>query len=122
MPIQTGMTKSCNKYHTVKSTTTCASIQDYYKISFADFYASNPSLVGQKPSPAQPSNGATTPSPIQSGITKNCKKFHQVKSTTTCASIQNYYKITMANLFKWNPAIGSTCKSLWMDYWVCVQA
>lgn len=39
MPIQTGMTKSCNKFHTVKSTTTCASIQDYYKVSFADFHA-----------------------------------------------------------------------------------
>ncbi|EWY97095.1 hypothetical protein FOYG_05577 [Fusarium oxysporum NRRL 32931] len=138
-PIQAGMTKSCNKFHPVKSTTTCASIQDYYKISFADFYAWNPAIgskctalwvdynvcvgvVGQKPTPTQPSNGVTTPSPIQSGITKNCKKFHQVKSTTTCASIQNYYKITMANLFKWNPAIGSTCKSLWMGYWVCVQA
>ncbi|QKD52295.2 uncharacterized protein FOBCDRAFT_238586 [Fusarium oxysporum Fo47] len=138
-PIQAGMTKSCNKFHPVKSTTTCASIQDYYKISFADFYAWNPAIgskcttlwvdynvcvgvVGQKPTPTQPSNGVTTPSPIQSGITKNCKKFHQVKSTTTCASIQNYYKITMANLFKWNPAIGSTCKSLWVDYWVCVQA
>ncbi|RKL35924.1 hypothetical protein BFJ72_g8624 [Fusarium proliferatum] len=39
MPIQTGMTKSGNKFHTVKSTTTCASIQDYYKVSFADFHA-----------------------------------------------------------------------------------
>ncbi|EXK32525.1 hypothetical protein FOMG_12694 [Fusarium oxysporum f. sp. melonis 26406] len=132
-PIQAGMTKRCNKFHPVKSTTTCASIQDYYKISFADFYVWNPAIgskctalwvdynvcvgvVGQKPTPTQPSNGVTTPSPIQSGITKNCKKFHQVKSTTTCASIQNYYKITMANLFKWNSAIGPTCKSLWVDY------
>ncbi|KAF5253349.1 hypothetical protein FANTH_1761 [Fusarium anthophilum] len=127
-PIQAGMTKSCNKFHTIKSTTTCSSIQNYYKISFADFYAWNPAIgskctalwvdynvcvgvVGQTPTPTQPSNGVATPSPIQSGITKNCKKFHQVKSTTTCASIQNYYKITMANLFKWNPAIGSTCTS-----------
>ncbi|KAI1054571.1 hypothetical protein LB506_010637 [Fusarium annulatum] len=108
MPIQTGMTKSGNKFHTVKSTTTCASIQDYYKnpaigskctALWVDYNVCV-GVVGQKPTPTQPSNGVTTPSPIQSGITKNCKKLHQVKSTTTCASIQNYYKITMANLFK----------------------
>ncbi|RSL41142.1 hypothetical protein CEP53_012941 [Fusarium sp. AF-6] len=135
-PIQNGMAKNCNKFHLVKSTT-CASIQNYYKISLADFYKWNPAVgstctslwadynvcvgvIGQTPTPTNPGNGVSTPTPIQAGMISSCKKFHLVKSTTTCASIQNYYKITMANLYKWNPAIGSDCKSLWAEYYVCV--
>jgi hypothetical protein len=59
------------------------------------------------PSPTKPGNGIETPSPIQTGITKNCNKFHLIKSTTTCASIQDYYKITMAQIAQWNLAIGA---------------
>ncbi|KAF7555932.1 hypothetical protein G7Z17_g1810 [Cylindrodendrum hubeiense] len=136
-PFQTGMTKNCNKFHLVKKTTTCASIQNYYKITMADFYKWNPAIgskctalwadnnvcvgvIGQKPTPTQPPKGFQTPSPIQAGMVKNCKKFHLVKKTTTCASIQASYKITMANLYKWNPAIGSKCTALWVDNYVCV--
>ncbi|KAI8666209.1 hypothetical protein NCS57_00845100 [Fusarium keratoplasticum] len=138
-PIQTGMTKDCNKFHLVKSTTTCASIQNYCKISFADFYKWNPTVestctslwtdynvcvgvIGQTPTPTptNPGNSISTPTPIQAGITSSCKKFHLVKSTPACASIQNYYKITIANLYKWNPAISSDCKSLWAEYYICV--
>lgn len=139
-PIQKGIHKNCDKFHLVKSTTTCASIQDYYKLPLKDFYSWNPSvgdkcqsllvdyyvcvsIVGWKPpapSPTKPGNGIETPSPIQTGITKNCNKFHLVKSTTTCASIQDYYKITMSQLAQWNLAIGAQCKTLWADYWVCV--
>ncbi|KAM0545771.1 hypothetical protein ACHAPJ_011195 [Fusarium lateritium] len=68
----------------------------------------------------KPSTGVTTPSPIQSGMVSNCKKFHPVASITTCDSIQKYYKITMAQLVKWNPAVGSKCTGLWAKYYVCV--
>jgi LysM repeat protein len=134
-PIQSGMVSNCNKFHMVKSTTTCDSIQNYYKISLADFVKWNPA-VGSKctglwtnynvcvgvigGTPTKPSNGVTTNSPIQSGMVSNCKKFHMVKSTTTCDSIQKYYKITMAQLVKWNTAIGSKCTGLWANYNVCV--
>ncbi|KAI7771209.1 hypothetical protein LZL87_014370 [Fusarium oxysporum] len=136
-PIQSGMIGNCNKFHMVKSTTTCDSIQNYYKISLADFVKWNPA-VGSKctglwanynvcvgvigGTPTKPSNGVTTPSPIQSGMVSNCKKFHPVSSTTTCDSIQKYYKITMAQLVKWNPATGSKCTGLWAKYYVCVGA
>ncbi|KAF5023087.1 hypothetical protein F66182_4844 [Fusarium sp. NRRL 66182] len=138
-PIQSGMTKSCNKFYEVKTTTTCSSIRDYFTVNLADFYKWNPAVgsncgalwpgynvcigvIGQKPTPTQPPTKDPTPSPIQPGTVKNCKKFHLVKDTTTCASIQDYYKITMANLYKWNPAIGSKCTSLWAKYYVCVSA
>ncbi|KAF4453305.1 hypothetical protein F53441_4035 [Fusarium austroafricanum] len=138
-PIQTGMTKNCNKFHPVKKTTTCASIQDYYKITMAQLVEWNPAIgpkctslwvdynvcvgvIGQKPTPTQPAKSDGTPSPIQPGTVKNCKKFHQVKKTTTCDSIQKYYKITMAQIAKWNPAVGTKCTALWADYWLCVSA
>ncbi|EWG47506.1 hypothetical protein FVEG_07588 [Fusarium verticillioides 7600] len=137
--IQPGMTTSCNKFHEVKKTTTCASIQEYYKITMEQISKWNPAVgskctalwagysvcvevIGQKPSPTKPSNGIKTPSPVQDGVTKSCKKFHMVQKTTTCASIQNYYKITMAQLYKWNPAIGAKCTNLWANYNVCVAA
>ncbi|KAL7755294.1 hypothetical protein ACKLNR_015051 [Fusarium oxysporum f. sp. zingiberi] len=134
-PVQAGMVSNCNKFHTVKKTTTCASIQDYYKISLSDFVKWNPAVgkdckglwadynvcvgvIGG--TPTKPGNGVETPSPIQTGLVGNCKKFHQVQSTTTCASIQKYYSISLAQLMKWNPAIGSKCTALWAKYWVCV--
>ncbi|KAH7143578.1 carbohydrate-binding module family 50 protein, partial [Dactylonectria macrodidyma] len=135
-PIQSGMVKTCNKFHLVKSTTTCASIESYYTLPLATFYKWNPamgtkcqalqtntyvcvSIIGWKPTPTDPGNGISTPTPIQSGMTKSCKKFHLVKTTTTCASTQEYYSITFANLYKWNPPIGSKCTTLWAQYYVC---
>lgn len=134
-PVQPGMVSNCNKFHMVQKTTTCDSIQNYYKISLADFVKWNPA-VGSKctglwadynvcvgvigGTPTKPDNGVKTPSPIQPGMVSNCKKFHQVASTTTCDSIQKYYKITMAQLVKWNPAVGAKCTGLWAKYWVCV--
>ncbi|KAL5610165.1 hypothetical protein FOVSG1_004846 [Fusarium oxysporum f. sp. vasinfectum] len=137
--IQPGMTASCNKFHEVKKTTTCASIQDYYKITMEQIAKWNPAVgskctalwagynvcvgvIGQKPSPTKPSNRVKTPPPVQNGVTKSCKKFHLVQKTTTCTSIQSYYKITMAQLYKWNPAIGAKCTNLWANYNVCVAA
>ncbi|KAJ3545053.1 hypothetical protein NM208_g2698 [Fusarium decemcellulare] len=147
-PIQEGLVKNCNKFHLVKSTTTCVSIEQYYELPIAQFTAWNPavgkdckglwadywvcvSVEGYKPSTTTtakattttktPSNGIETPSPVQAGITKNCNKFHLVKSTTTCASIESYYKLPLAQFTSWNPAVGKDCKGLWADYWVCVS-
>ncbi|RGP64274.1 hypothetical protein FSPOR_8094 [Fusarium sporotrichioides] len=143
-PVQAGIHKDCNKFHKVSSTTTCTSIQNYYNLPLKDFYSWNPSvgsscqallvnyhvcvsIPGWKPpvsspipSPTQPANGITTPSPFQSRMTKNCNKFHKVMSTTTCTSIQNYYKISMSQLAQWNPDVGSGCTALLVGYNVCV--
>ncbi|RKK65775.1 hypothetical protein BFJ69_g15988 [Fusarium oxysporum] len=134
-PIQPNMVGNCNKFHIVAKTTTCSSIQNYYSISLADFGKWNPTVgsncaglwagynvcVGvMGGTPTKPGNGVKTPAPIQPKMISNCKKFHKVASTTTCASIQKYYKISMAQLAKWNPTVGKGCEKLWADYWVCV--
>ncbi|KAJ4007743.1 hypothetical protein NW766_009546 [Fusarium irregulare] len=138
-PIQSKMTKNCNKFHLVKLTTTCASIQDYYKITMSQIASWNPDVgsdckallvnynvcvgvIGQETTPTKPPSGIQTPSPTQPKVVSNCKKFHLVQSTTTCTSIQQYYKISMAQIAKWNPTVGSDCKGLWKDYYVCVSA
>lgn len=140
-PIQTGMISSCNKFHPIAAKTTCDSLKSYYNLDMADFFKWNPAVgtactklwvgynvcvgvIGQKPKPSPTSKptGVPTPDLVQPGIVKGCKKFHEVKATTTCASIQKYYSITMAQLYKWNPAIGSGCTKLWQKYSVCVSA
>ncbi|OBS25924.1 hypothetical protein FPOA_06457 [Fusarium poae] len=132
-PVQPGMVRNCNKFHMVTKTTTCSSIQDYYKISLTDFTKWNPavgtkcmdlwagynvcvSIIGGTPTKSE----SETPTPIQAGMVSNCKKFHRVTLTTTCASIQNYYRISMAQIAKWNPAVGSKCTALLTNYVVCV--
>lgn len=133
-PVQPKIVSNCNKFHMVKTTTTCASIQDYYSISISQIAQWNPSVgstcnalwsgyyvcVGVIGQTTQPPVADPTPSPHQPGMFKNCKKFHLVKKTTTCSSIQDYYKITMAQIAKWNPAVGTNCNALWADYYVCV--
>ncbi|KAJ4269754.1 hypothetical protein NW762_001422 [Fusarium torreyae] len=143
-PIQGGMVDNCNKFHQVKDTTTCDGIAKYDKISMADFYKWNPKIkssctnlqlgayvcVGvaessagstttSKATSTTPTNGVTTPTPIQSGMVSNCNKFHPVKSTTTCQGIVDYNKITMAEFLKWNTGISSNCNNLALGTYAC---
>ncbi|KAM0542840.1 hypothetical protein ACHAPJ_012620 [Fusarium lateritium] len=129
--IQDGMISNCNKFHEVRSTTTCKGILDYNKLSLADFIKWNPALgkdcsnlwqgtsacvgvIGGLTSPTTikpclitPGNEMKTPLPIQDSMVSNCNKFHPVKSTTSCQGIFNYNKITLADSSKWNPAVGN---------------
>ncbi|RBR26166.1 uncharacterized protein FIESC28_01057 [Fusarium coffeatum] len=146
-PIQEGLAKNCNKFHQITSTTTCASIERYYNLPLDQLVAWNPavekscsglwvgywvcvSVEGYKPTTTtaatatttKPANGISTPSPIQGNMVKNCEKFHQIQSTTTCTSIENYYNLPFDTFYSWNPAVGSKCTSLLTGYWVCVGA
>ncbi|KAL2802202.1 hypothetical protein BJX63DRAFT_426247 [Aspergillus granulosus] len=62
----------------------------------------------------------TGPTPQQTGIVANCNKYHLVESGDGCASIANAYGIPLSNFYTWNPAVGSSCGSLWLGYYVCV--
>ncbi|CAJ0543921.1 Ff.00g039930.m01.CDS01 [Fusarium sp. VM40] len=137
-PIQDNMVSNCNKFHPVKSTTTCQGILEYNKISLADFVKWNPDVgedcsnlwqgtnacvgvIGFNPTPTQAAgNGVKTPSPIQTGMVKNCVKFHHIRPTTTCRGVLDYNKITMEQFFKWNAAVKSDCSGLWKDTHACV--
>ncbi|CCC14395.1 unnamed protein product [Sordaria macrospora k-hell] len=71
--------------------------------------------------------GVATPTPTQPGMVSGCKKFHKgggnvstVASGDQCGTIATRYSISLANFYSWNPAVGSNCQTLWLDYYVCV--
>ncbi|KAI4184895.1 MAG: hypothetical protein L6R41_004448 [Letrouitia leprolyta] len=63
----------------------------------------------------------TGPSPVQSGITTQCKQYYKVQSGDTCADIVNkYHTFTLQDFYSWNPSVGSNCETLFAGYYVCV--
>ncbi|KAJ6013314.1 hypothetical protein N7540_007905 [Penicillium herquei] len=147
-PIQTGMTSACDEFYLVVSGDTCAAILSTWGITLAQFYAWNPAVgstcanlwvddyvcVDSSVATSQTvtttaasttttsSDGVSTPSPIQTGMTSTCDEFYLVASGDTCAAILSTWGITLAQFYAWNPAVGSTCTNLWVDDYVCVDA
>ncbi|KAK6519718.1 hypothetical protein TWF506_000018 [Arthrobotrys conoides] len=140
-PIQDGMTKSCNKFYFVKTSDGCTAIASQFGITPENFYAWNPAakndcsglwanvyvcvgLIGSILTPTttkQTTSGViVTPTPIQIGMVKKCKKFHFVQTGQTCETIQKQYGVTLAQLYQWNPAIDSTCTGMWAQTYLCV--
>ncbi|KAK3898439.1 hypothetical protein C8A05DRAFT_47255 [Staphylotrichum tortipilum] len=145
-PTQTGMVSNCNTFHYVVSGDGCSSIASQYGITAAQFYAWNPAVgssctslwlntyccvgvIGQTASlttlttrttSTSTGNGVSTPSPIETPMTSNCKTFHYVVSGDTCAAIATAAGIALSDLYAWNPALGSSCSSLWLNAYVCI--
>ncbi|KAF2828938.1 hypothetical protein CC86DRAFT_286527 [Ophiobolus disseminans] len=148
-PTQPGMITDCNKFYFVKSGDTCVSVALGNNLSQTQFLNYNPSVgttcnglwlnayvcVGRidvtpsttirpttttKPTSTKVGNGVTTPTPIQDGMVSNCNKFHFVSTTTTCQSVLDTYKITLAQFTRWNPSAGSGCNNLWGKTYACV--
>lgn len=90
----------------------------------SDYESSAKPTVPEKPSPADESGGNSihTPEPVQKGMVDNCNKFHYVTPTTTCQAVLDYYKISLADFVKWNPAIGEDCTNMWAGTNACVSA
>jgi hypothetical protein len=132
-PTQPEMITDCNKFYFVKSKDTCASIAKANNLSQTQFFNWQPSVgtdcaglwldayvcvgrIGVTPTPTavptstKPGNGVATPTPIQDGMV----------STTTCQSILDQYRITLAQFTKWNPGAGSGCNTLWGNTYACV--
>ncbi|KAF2473993.1 uncharacterized protein BDR25DRAFT_386910 [Lindgomyces ingoldianus] len=144
-PVQNGIVNNCDAFHKVVSGDGCAAIASKYGISLSQFYTWNPtvgsncaslwldyyvcvSIIGVGPTPTTTlktstttkGNGVATPTPYQSGMTTSCKTFHKVVSGDECAVIAKNANISLANFYKWNPGVGSSCGSLWLDYYVCI--
>ena len=63
---------------------------------------------------------AAAPTLTQSGIASACDQYYTVASGDSCAKIESQYNDTFAELYSWNPAIGSNCQNLWVGYAICV--
>ena len=149
-PIQSGMVSNCDSFYKVVTNDGCEAIASKYGITPAQFYAWNPfigsncanlwpdnyvcvSIIGvnpsfttsvkptsTKPTTTKPTNGVATPTPIQDGMTKNCKKFYLVKSGDGCWAIANANSISLDNFYAWNPSVKTDCSGLWPTYYVCI--
>lgn len=142
-PVRAGMIGNCNSFHLVVSGDGCYDIAAAAGISLDDFYDWNPDVgtgtcaslwggyyvcVGiassststkTPPTTTQAGNGVVTPTPVQTGIVQKCKSFHSVVAGDSCYDIAANAGISLDNFYSWNPAIGSDCGSLWVDYNVC---
>ncbi|KAF2750973.1 carbohydrate-binding module family 50 protein [Sporormia fimetaria CBS 119925] len=140
-PAQPGMVSNCDKFYKVKTGDGCSGIAASNGITLAQFTTWNPragddckglwadawacvSIVGHTPTTTTTKATTTTtnptPTPIQSGMVKNCNKFHKVGTSQGCPAIQSLYKVSLAQLYKWNPAIKSDCSGMWANTYLCV--
>lgn len=65
-------------------------------------------------------NGVATPTPVQTGMIRTCKKFHLVVKGDGCYDIAAAAKVKLNDFYAWNPAVGKSCASLWAGYYVCI--
>ena len=144
-PIQNGMVNNCDSFYKVVKDDGCEAIASRYGITPSQFYAWNPyventcknlwpdyyvcvSIVGVnpsfttsvKPTTTTPGNGVATPTPVQDGMTKSCKKFYKVVSGDGCWAIANTNNIDLNNFYAWNPAVKTDCSGLFPNYYVCI--
>ncbi|KAL8351485.1 hypothetical protein RB598_006322 [Gaeumannomyces tritici] len=137
-PTQPGMVNNCDKFYFVPTGEACSSVLSKNGISLTQFSAWNSgvksdcsgmwgnvyqcvSIVGHEPpTGTNPGNGVSTPTPFQTGMVTNCKKFHKVAENQNCDTISKQYGISIANFIKWNPAAKSDCTGLWKDTYACV--
>lgn len=54
-------------------------------------------------------------------MASDCNKFDQVQSGDTCDAIASKHDISLSDFDSWNPAVGASCGSLWVGYYVCVD-
>ncbi|KAH7075512.1 hypothetical protein BKA63DRAFT_602897 [Paraphoma chrysanthemicola] len=102
---------------TIKPTST-----SWVKPSLCTFNLSKGEYVcpSANPTPTTTKGGVATPTPVQSGMTGNCKRFYKVVKDDGCWAISNTYKIALDDFYKWNLAVGSSCAGLQYGYYVCV--
>ncbi|KAJ5131496.1 uncharacterized protein N7515_007535 [Penicillium bovifimosum] len=137
-PTQPGLAKNCDKFHMVADGDSCDIIEASAGITHSQFSKWNPYIndkcsniwldyyvcihvPGATTTSAAPAPTDNGKPPTQTGIAKNCDKFHKVVSGDQCDSIQTKYKITHEQFISWNPAINSACTNLQLDYNVCVH-
>ncbi|KAK4496423.1 hypothetical protein PRZ48_012403 [Zasmidium cellare] len=124
-PTQSGLAANCDKYYLVASGDSCDQIETKYGISASQFSKWNPSITPTTTSPktttTNSGNGINTPTPTQSGMATDCNRFDLVQTGDTCDAIATKFDIPIAKFYAWNPAVGSSCQTLLIGYYVCVD-
>jgi len=66
--------------------------------------------------------GTPKPSPTQEGLTPDCTRFYMIVNEENCDQVVTAFgnTFTFADFYKWNPAVGPACTSLWKETYYCV--
>ncbi|KAJ5796251.1 uncharacterized protein N7518_004791 [Penicillium psychrosexuale] len=129
-PTQTGYIDGCQEFYTIASGDNCSTMEADFGITLAQLYEWNPSIrsicanlwLGYAYCVKGPAaiTSSTAGAPTQTGIASNCNEYHTVASRDSCAAVKSEYGVTFAQLYEWNPAIGSDCQYLDVGYAICV--
>ncbi|KAE8325860.1 hypothetical protein BDV39DRAFT_216231 [Aspergillus sergii] len=126
-PTQSGMPSQCQLYYHATAGDSCSKILSQYNMPEKLLHEWNPALgpdcKGLLPNyyycllPSgfipMPLTVTTTPAPIQTGITSNCKAWWRRNQTETCSDIALSFGTFSEEDFKaWNPAVGQKCTGL----------
>jgi LysM repeat protein len=137
-PLQREIVSNCDVFHMVEADETCDIVASNNGVSVADLKRWNPSvgsncaglwanayacvsIIGHTPTPVNPGNGIETPTPLQREIVSNCDAFHMVDADETCDTVASNNGISVADLKRWNPSVGSNCDGLWANAYACVS-
>ncbi|CAG8067732.1 unnamed protein product [Penicillium nalgiovense] len=63
---------------------------------------------------------STVPSPTLPGTSSKCNKFHYIVQGDGCPAIATKYGISLDDFYLWNPGVGSDCRTLKTDFYICV--
>ncbi|KGO39886.1 hypothetical protein PEX1_067310 [Penicillium expansum] len=150
-PTQSGIPSTCDRYAQAQSGDGCDSFSQDFGITSQQLETWNPvlgsngencltqffagywycvGLVGSATSTATTtttsSTGVPTPSPVQSGIDPQCTKYSEAVSGDSCIAFASANNITPAQLYSWNPVLGSGGSNCGSDFWAneyyCVGA
>ncbi|KAJ6084471.1 LysM domain protein [Penicillium sp. IBT 16267x] len=68
-------------------------------------------------------NGGTATGPTDPNVAAGCDYWaNNIASGDTCASLESYFGLTVAQLVSWNPSLSSTDCTLTVGYSYCVEA
>ncbi|PYH34135.1 uncharacterized protein BO87DRAFT_435923 [Aspergillus neoniger CBS 115656] len=129
-PTQTGVITGCQEFFIVKYGDDCSTMEAEFGVTLEELYEWNPigptctnlwlgyayCVNGPVPTTIAP----VSISPTKTGSVSNCNKYHTVLDHDSCAAIESEYDITFAQLYDWNPEIGSDCRTLVIGDAVCV--
>jgi hypothetical protein len=54
-------------------------------------------------------------------IVSGCTRFYKVQMNDIYDSIAKAFQISRQDFYAWNPAVGTSCKTLWLDAYVCIK-
>jgi len=60
--------------------------------------------------------------PLREGYDVNCTSFADVPKDFTCSDVLDVFKLTIAQFYKMNPAVGQDCSNLWTEQAYCIAS